>query len=149
MSHLSLLRNTVNPQEFGLGKSLRPEKRHPQISSLRQRLQEIGALDNNLAADSTLYDSTLVAAVKKIQQQQGLKANGIIDSATAALFNHSASEKIAQIELAMERARWLPDTTDGPMIVVNIPAFELWAFNSADDPKPLNLSGWCNSMQGR
>jgi murein L,D-transpeptidase YcbB/YkuD len=39
----------------------------------------------------------------------------------------------------MERARWIPDVTEGPMIVVNIPAFELWAFNSVDDQNPLNM----------
>jgi murein L,D-transpeptidase YcbB/YkuD len=81
----------------------------------------------------------LVAAVKKIQQQQGVKANGVIGPATAALLKPSSHEKIAQIELAMERARWIPDASEGPMIIVNIPAFELWAFNSADDTKPLNM----------
>jgi murein L,D-transpeptidase YcbB/YkuD len=125
--------------EFKPGKQLRPGNKHPQIIKLRERLKAIGALDNNNNTDEQTYDTELVAAVKKIQQQNNLKADGVIGTATAALFNPSHSEKIAQIELAMERARWIPDPTDGPMILVNIPAFELWAFNSIDDQNPLNM----------
>ena len=125
--------------EFKPGKMLRPGDKHPQIAYLRQRLRVMGAIEGNDNLEGTTYDNDLVAAVKKVQQQQGLKADGVIGPVTAALFNPSPREKIAQIELAMERARWIPDPTDGPMIVVNIPAFELWAFNSADDQKPLNM----------
>ncbi len=139
---LSRLRQTgdqAGMAEFNPGKTLRPGDRHPQIDYLRQRLRAMGVLDVAGGGSGKVYDGELVAAVKKIQQQQGLKPDGVIGPATAALFNQSADEKIAQIELAMERARWIPDPTDGPMIVVNIPAFELWAFNSLDDPNPLNM----------
>jgi murein L,D-transpeptidase YcbB/YkuD len=37
--------------------------------------------------------------------------------------------RITQIELAMERLRWLPELSPGRSIIVNIPAFQLWAFN--------------------
>jgi murein L,D-transpeptidase YcbB/YkuD len=30
----------------------------------------------------------------------------------------------------MERLRWLPEQPPGPFVLVNIPAFQLWAFNS-------------------
>lgn len=138
-SHLQQLDNPADPGEFKPGKLLRPGDKHPQLSALRQHLQAMGALDGNNNADDKTYDSDLVAAVKKVQQQQGLKTDGVIGPSTVAVFKLSSREKIAQIELAMERARWIPDATGGPMIVVNIPAFELWAFNSADDPNPLNM----------
>ncbi len=136
---LLVLRQQKDMDEFKPGGVLRPGDRHPQMAALRQHLQAMGALGDYSNADGKVYDNDLVAAVKKVQQQQGLKADGIIGPATAALFTASSREKIAQIELAMERARWIPDPTDGPMIVVNIPAFELWAFNSADDQNPLNM----------
>lgn len=139
---LSRLRQTgeqAGLAEFSPGKTLRPGDRHPQIDYLRQRLRVMGMLDVAGGGSGKVYDGDLVAAVKKAQQQQGLKPDGVIGPATAELFNQSSGEKIAQIELAMERARWIPDPSDGPMIVVNIPAFELWAFNSLDDPKPLNM----------
>lgn len=140
LSRLRQAGDQAGMAEFNPGKTLRPGDRHSQIDYLRQRLRVMGVLDvANAAGSGKVYDGELVAAVKKAQQQQGLKADGVIGPATAALFNQSSDEKIAQIELAMERARWIPDPTDGPMIVVNIPAFELWAFNSLDDPNPLNM----------
>ena len=138
-TRLQQLRNQASTDEFKPAKALRPGEKHPQIPALRNRLQAMGEFAENSNADSKTYDNDLVAAVKKLQQQQGLKADGVIGAATVALFSQPSSEKIEQLELAMERARWVPDATDGPMIVVNIPAFELWAFNSVDDPKPLNM----------
>ncbi len=137
LNRLQQLGNQSGTAEFKPGKVLHPGDKHPQIAYLRQRLRAMGMIEGD--NDSKTYDNDLVAAVKKVQQQQGLKADGVIGSTTAALFNQSSREKVAQIELAMERARWIPDPTEGPMIVVNIPAFELWAFNSVDDPKPLNM----------
>lgn len=52
------------------------------------------------------------------------------------------SERITKIELAMERLRWLPETTTGQSIMVNIPAFQLWASDATEQintPK-LNLN---------
>lgn len=139
LTRLRELGDQTGSDDFSPGKRLRPGEKHPQIAYLRQRLRAMGLIDDKANADNKTYDGDLVAAVKKVQQQQGLKADGVIGPATAALFNPSSGEKIAQLELAMERARWIPDPTDGPMIVVNIPAFELWAFNSVDDPNPLNM----------
>ncbi|WP_230874602.1 L,D-transpeptidase family protein [Methylomonas sp. LL1] len=139
LNRLQQLGDQAEADEFKPDKVLRPGDKHPQIAYLRQRLRAMGAIGENIDTVSNTYDGDLVAAVKKVQQQQELKTDGVIGPATAALFNQSAQEKIAQIELAMERARWIPDPTDGPMILVNIPAFELWAFNSTDDPNPLNM----------
>ncbi len=51
-------------------------------------------------------------------------------------------ERIIKIELAMERLRWLPEMTTGQSIIVNIPAFQLWGIDSAnqENMQPLNLN---------
>jgi len=46
--------------------------------------------------------------------------------------NVPLSQRVTQIELAMERLRWLPELNAGPYIIVNIPAFQLWAFDDID-----------------
>lgn len=124
-------------------KSLRPGESDPQISELRQRLRDLGELTPEQIAVTgdaeNVYDEVTVAAVIHLQQQQGLHADGVIGKQTQALLNLTPAEKIALIELAMERIRWLPETPEGPLIIVNIPAFQLWAFNSLNDQNVLNM----------
>ncbi|MBS3963322.1 MAG: L,D-transpeptidase family protein [Methylomonas sp.] len=126
-------------QVFKLSRTLRPGDKHPDVAAVRQRLKTMGLGDDIGELSNSLYDDALATAIKSFQSQHGLKADAVIGPATAALLTTTPQEKIDQIELAMERARWIPDATDGPLIVVNIPAFELWAFNSADDQNPLNM----------
>ncbi len=46
------------------------------------------------------------------------------------------SQNITKIQLAMERLRWLPDMSAPQSVIVNIPAFQLWAIDAtAQDPK--------------
>jgi murein L,D-transpeptidase YcbB/YkuD len=47
---------------------------------------------------------------------------------------------LRQIELALERFRWLPATFSAPPIIVNVPAFRLYAFRGASDREDDMLS---------
>lgn len=85
------------------------------------------------------YGDVTKAAVVRLQQRQNLQAEGLLGKRTLAILNQTKAEKINLIELAMERLRWLPAQPDGPQIIVNIPAFQLWAINSPDDTNPLNM----------
>lgn len=126
-----------------LAKSLRPGEQDAQLPELRRRLLELGVLkaEDVVGAGNTetLYDAAATEAVQRLQQQQGLKADGVIGKQTLALLNQTPAEKIAMLELAMERLRWMPELPEGPRIFVNIPAFQLWAFNSRDDQQPLTM----------
>lgn len=124
-------------------KSLRPGDHDPQMPLLRQRLVKLGELSEQdlagMSESDSLYDPASIAAVQRLQQGHGLKADGIVGKQTVVILNQPLGEKIALIELAMERLRWLPELPDGPRIIVNIPAFQLWAFASAGDRNPLNM----------
>ncbi|MCQ8127692.1 L,D-transpeptidase family protein [Methylomonas rivi] len=122
-------------------KLLRPGDSHPQLAALHQRLIALGALPERApdGAAEKSYTPTLQEGVKTFQRENGLKADAIIGQETADRLNQSLGQKILQIELAMERLRWLPDDIAGPMIIVNIPAFQLWAFNSPEDTDILNM----------
>ncbi len=130
----------VSRPQLQFAKSLRPGDQDPQLPALRQRLLELGELSAADAAKTdALYDPLAVAAVQRIQEGQGLKADGLIGKQTLALLNQSTADKVALIELAMERLRWLPESPEGPRIFVNIPAFQLSAFSSLDDQNPLRM----------
>ncbi len=75
------------------------------------------------------YDGGLVDGVKRFQARHGLEADGVIGAATAKALAVSPAARVRQIELALERLRWIPPLEHGRVIFVNVPAFELAAFD--------------------
>jgi len=126
----------VVPLKLDIKETLHPGENHPQIAELRQFLTAIGDLPEdktvNNAENPSLYTDAIAAGVKKFQKQHGLTADGHIGKGSASALNTPLSYRVTQIELAMERLRWLPELNVGTSIIVNIPAFQLWAFDAID-----------------
>jgi murein L,D-transpeptidase YcbB/YkuD len=119
--------------------TIRPGALLPQSVELQQFLSALGDLPADKVDNSaTTYTDTIVAAVKKYQQRHGLKASGLINKATVTAFATppSSLQKVTQIELAMERLRWLPEITEGRAVMVNIPAFQLFAYDDINQDSP-------------
>ena len=68
------------------------------------------------------YSSDLVAAVKQVQAEWGLKADGVIGGATVDVLNAGPGYRARQLAIAMERLRWLPRTPPPTRIDVNTAA---------------------------
>src|SRR5262249_19236184 len=100
---------------------------NPAVAVLRQRLAASGELSDGEAANPAVYDSTVEAAVKRFQDHHGLKPTGIADTATLAAINVPLTDRIRQVELNLERWRWMPDDFGARHFLVNIPAFQLMA----------------------
>jgi len=98
-------------------------------AAIAGRLRRTGDLpaDAALAPDHR-YDGALVDAVRAFQDRQGLKPDGVLGRDTLAALSVPFSARVRQLELSLERLRWLPDFEPGPLIAVNIPSFRLWAF---------------------
>jgi L,D-transpeptidase YcbB len=75
----------------------------------------------------------LVDAIKHFQRRHGEKPDGILGAATLAELTKPLSLRARQIELTMERWRWLPSELVSAPIIVNIPQFRLFAFESTTD----------------
>ncbi|MFA6162503.1 MAG: L,D-transpeptidase family protein [Methylobacter sp.] len=132
-----LLAANTPPLNLSIQKTLRPGDSHPQIADLRRFLITIDDLPEGekvIPEKSSRYTGAIVEGVKKFQQRHGLPPDGIIGKGTVAALNVPLSQRVAQIELAMERLRWLPELSAGPSVVVNIPAFQLWAFDAIGQP---------------
>lgn len=118
--------------------TLRPGGRNAGVPQIRRMLLAVGDLPAAVAAgaiaDSLAYDSTLVSGVKRFQLRQGFASDGVVGGATLARLRQPFPARIAQMELTLERWRWLPHTLSDPApIVINIPSFRLHAFTRNDD----------------
>jgi murein L,D-transpeptidase YcbB/YkuD len=114
-----------------LKKTIVPGDAYPGIPRLTRLLRLIGDLpaDADVPADRSIYEGALVDAVKNFQRRHGRDANGKIDAQTLADLNAPLSRRVQQMELTLERWRWLPDTYQRAPIVANIPEFRLRAYD--------------------
>lgn len=86
-------------------------------------------------ASDSLYDEALADAVTRFQQRHGLTADGVLGPKTFAALSVPVAKRIRQIELTMERWRWMPDL-EPPAVIVNVPQFMLYALPRARDYTP-------------
>jgi murein L,D-transpeptidase YcbB/YkuD len=112
-------------------KRVRPGDTYAGTAALKHLLTALGDLPASEASepDNGRYQGALVAAVKRFQERHGLAADGVLGPDAFAELNTPLAQRLRQIELALERMRWLPDPPMGPFIAVNIPQFKLWAFD--------------------
>lgn len=107
---------------------------------LRSLLEALGDLPRATAPSgaaaeldsSPTYDAALSAAINAFQLRHGLTADGLLGKSTFAALTTPMARRVRQIELTLERWRWLPPFKTPP-IIVNIPQFRLYAFRTTGD----------------
>jgi len=106
-----------------------PGSPYPGVPRLIRLLRLLGDLppEATVAADANLYAGPLVDAVKHYQLRHGLQADGRLGAQTVKSLNTPLGVRIRQLQLTLERWRWLPHDFPEPPIVVNIPEFRLRA----------------------
>jgi murein L,D-transpeptidase YcbB/YkuD len=111
------------------------------VAAVAERLRRVGDLPASAAipADDR-YADALVDAVRAFQDRHGLKPDGVLGRETLAALATPLEVRVRQLELSLERLRWLPEFPAGPLIAVNIPSFKLWAFADAHDDRAAQLS---------
>jgi murein L,D-transpeptidase YcbB/YkuD len=92
---------------------------------LRKRLELSGDLDPAGPGYAYLFDGAVEKAIRQFKKRHGLKPNGIIDEKTLAALNIPVEERVRQIELNLERWRWIPHELGRRHIIVNIADFKL------------------------
>jgi L,D-transpeptidase YcbB len=99
-------------------------------SQLSKRLQLLGDLPANSSppTDTSTYSGALVDAVKHFQQRHGLNPDGALGQQTVQAINIPLSQRVLELQLALERWRWIPPDFPRPPVVVNIPEFKLRAY---------------------
>jgi len=116
------------------GRSLKFGDHYAGALALRRLLLAVGDLpgDADPPGEPTLLDASLVAGLAHFQRRHGLTVDGSLGASTYAALTVPLSSRVGQIELTLERWRWLP-APDSPPIIVNIPEFRLFAFDTTAD----------------
>jgi murein L,D-transpeptidase YcbB/YkuD len=113
--------------------TLRPGDTTAGLDALRRRLVALGDLDAGApVVDAARYDGALVDAVRRFQRRHALAADGAIGRLTQAALAVPPAQRVLQIELALERLRWLPRLDERRFVAVNIPMFRLWALRPGE-----------------
>ena len=113
---------------------VRPGDGFTGVTALRRRLVALGDLPPGASAvgatADTTYDSVIAGGVARFQSRHGLPPDSVLGRATLAAVNVPLAKRVRQLELALERIRWLPALDGGPFVVVNVPGFQLYAFDT-------------------
>ncbi|MGD0425741.1 MAG: L,D-transpeptidase family protein [Candidatus Acidiferrales bacterium] len=113
------------------GKTIAPGDTYPGAPQLIRLLKLVGDLpaDANVPADATVFQGPLVDAVKHFQARLGRTPDGKITAQTLADLNVPLSARLRQMQLTLERWRWIPVGLHDAPIVANIPEFRLRAYD--------------------
>jgi murein L,D-transpeptidase YcbB/YkuD len=85
----------------------------------------VGVLKPENRPVGEVYDDVTVAAVKRFLERHGLMADGVIGPTTLEQMNVPVEDLIAQLEVNLERRRWLAREPGGFYIFVNLADQEL------------------------
>jgi murein L,D-transpeptidase YcbB/YkuD len=127
-----ILRQGGWPEVPGRSK-LRRGDRGVRVAVLRRRLRITGDLRDS-AGGKPVYNRAVAKAVSRFQARHGIPSDGIVGAATLAALNVPVQVRIRQIQLNLERYRWLPADFGPRYIYVNIPDYRLYAY---DGGKPV------------
>lgn len=107
------------------GPTLHPGDRSERVAALRTRLRASGDLDTTPAGDETLFDEALAQAVRRFQARHQLATDAVAGPRTLAAANVPLAQRIDQIRVNLERARWLLHDLPPTYVLVDIAGFEV------------------------
>lgn len=101
------------------------DPRVPAIAAALRANGYLGEAPEEPPAKANLFTPGMAAAVKRLQEDYGLKADGVVGPSTLARLNTGAAERARILAINLERRRWLDRTPPATRIDVNTAAAEL------------------------
>jgi len=107
------------------GPLLKEGSRSERLTELRERLLISGDLVADAPKEGDFFDEKLKQSLIIFQKRHGLMPDGVLGPATLNALNVPLARRVRQIELNMERLRWILGNMEQRSIVVNIANFQL------------------------
>lgn len=105
-------------------KAIEPGQSDSRIPAIARQLVASDYLDKGQAGGER-YSEPMVRAIKRMQQDFGIKPDGSIGSQALEILNLSDADRARAIAVAMERTRWLDRNPPATRIDVNLAAARL------------------------
>jgi murein L,D-transpeptidase YcbB/YkuD len=116
--------------------------RYEGVERLLRLLRALGDEPQSSISNSTdVYDAQIANAIANFQRRHGFQDDGVLGAKTFAALTTPIDVRVRQIELSLERWRWVPEL-GRPLVVINIPRFMLIALSrDGEDPsqRPLEI----------
>jgi murein L,D-transpeptidase YcbB/YkuD len=112
-------------------KPISPGGSYADLPRLAQLLRLVGDLPASVPVDvnSTKYEGPIIDAVKSYQVRHGEIADGHLKAELIKEMDVPMDQRVRQIELALERWRWMEHSFSQPPVLVNLPEFKLRAYD--------------------
>lgn len=113
--------------QIAQGPTLKSGMNDSRVVSLRKRL----TVTDDIAGDNLddpSFDSTVEQAVKHFQKRHALVSDGFVGKNTLQALNQTVEEKINQIRVNLERARWVMHDLPEKFVLVDIAGFQVQYF---------------------
>jgi murein L,D-transpeptidase YcbB/YkuD len=107
------------------GPTLREGDRSPRVETLRRRLAATGEQPSGVDPGGDIFDTPLADALRRFQARHGLDPDAVVGRRTIAALNTPSSQRAQQIEVNLERLRWLPRDLGPRHLLANIADFRL------------------------
>lgn len=106
------------------GPALKKGMIDPRVADIRKRLAVTGDLSGT-STDPMTFDGALEQALMRFQTRHGLKADGVAGKGTIEAMNVPVDDRIDQIRVNLERARWMLHDLDDRFVLVDIAGFRV------------------------
>jgi murein L,D-transpeptidase YcbB/YkuD len=115
------------------GPTLRPGDADSRTRVIARRLAVTGDLgDSAMSLVDDRYGEELEQAVRRFQARHALDVDGIVGPGTLRAMNVSAAQRVRQLEVNLERARWVLDDISEYFILVNIAGFRVYVIRDRE-----------------
>jgi len=123
------------------GIKVKPGQSSEHVPAIARRLAASGDYSGAVPADGqpAAYTFDLQEAVKRFQRRHGLADDAVVGAAVVAEMNVPVDARVRQIELSLERWRWLPREMGDRYILVNIPEMRLDVWENGRVPLTMRV----------
>ncbi len=137
-----------DPIVIAPGTFLKEGRTSPEVKNIVAAIRKNGSAELKEKHAETLaayageedYNTAISAMVRSYQKEHGLAPDGIVGKNTIrALVGETNAAKIAKLELAMERRRWLPEDLGERRVFINQPAFMATYYEGQSEPLSMRV----------